>query len=36
VTNLNEERREELKVEGQTIELDVPHKKIVRIEFVLT
>lgn len=36
VTNLNEERREELKVAGQTIALDVPHKKIVTLEFVLT
>lgn len=36
LTNLNEERREELKVAGQTIDLDVPHKKIVTIEFVLS
>lgn len=36
LTNLNEERREELKVAGQTIELEVAHKKIVTLEFVLT
>ncbi|MBX3179338.1 MAG: hypothetical protein KF886_18435 [Candidatus Hydrogenedentes bacterium] len=35
LTNLNEERREELKAAGQRIELDVPHKKIVTLEFVL-
>jgi len=36
LTNLNEERREELKVAGQSITLDVAHKKIVTLEFVLT
>jgi mannosylglycerate hydrolase len=36
LTNMNEERREELKVAGQMITLDVPHKKIVTLEIVLT
>ena len=35
LTNMNEERREQLKVSGQNIHLQVGHKKILTCEFVI-